>query len=79
MPLLVLYYKHQQGAVMQVSPKRASQNFNLAVDKVAEIERLVIATLGPDTDVTCQYLRMLDELRDDLVADIVEFDDGGPV
>lgn len=64
---------------MQVSPKRASQNFNLAVDKVAEIERLVIATLGPDTDVTCQYLRMLDELRDDLVADIVEFDDGGPV
>lgn len=64
---------------MQVTAKRASQNFNAAVDKVAEIERLIIATLGPDTDVTCQYLRLLDELKEELVADLVEFDDGGPV
>ena len=64
---------------MQVTPKTASQFFNLAVTKVDEIERLIIATLGPDTDMTCQYLRMLDALKEDLVADIVEFDDKASV
>ena len=64
---------------MQVTRKQASKNFNQAVEKVDEIERLILATLGPDTDITCQYLRMLDALKEDLVADIVEFDDGLPV
>lgn len=64
---------------MQVKPQQASKNFNTAMDKVAEIERLIIATLGPDTDVTQDYLKMLDTLRDELVADIIEFDDGDAV
>ena len=64
---------------MQVNRKQASKNFNQAVEKVEEIERLILATLGPDTDITCQYLRLLDELKEDLVADIIEFDDGQTV
>jgi hypothetical protein len=60
---------------MQVTPKTASQLFNQAATKVDEIEVLILKVLGPDTDITCQYLRMLDALKEDLVADIVEFDD----
>ena len=60
---------------MQVTPRQASKNFTQATDRVDEIERLIIATLGPDTDVTQDYLKMLDALKEDLVADIIEFDD----
>ena len=60
---------------MQVTPKQASQLFNQAATKVDEIEVLILKVLGPDTDVTAQYLRLLDELKEELVADIVEFDD----
>lgn len=59
---------------MQVNAKQASTNFNQAATLLDEIERLVIATLGPDTDVTQDYLKQIDELRDELVSDIVEFD-----
>lgn len=60
---------------MQVTPRKASQLFTQATSRVDEIERLILQVLGPDTDVTAQYLTMLDALKEDLVADIIEFDD----
>ena len=58
---------------MSLTPAQKSQLLNRAVDMLEEVDVLVQKALG-DTDVCYETHNRIQDLADDLVSDIVEFD-----
>ena len=58
---------------MSLTPAQKSQLLNRAVDLLERVDALVQKALG-DTDVCYETHNRIQDLIDDLVSDIVEFD-----
>ena len=62
-----------------LTAKQKSDLLNQAVDLLEQADALQQKAIGADTDVCYEYHNRIQELIEDLVADIVEFDNGEPV
>ena len=57
-----------------MSPKRKSELLNQAVELLEQANALQQQAIGADTDVSYEYHTRIEELIEDLVGDIAEFD-----
>ena len=58
-----------------MSPQEKSKLLNQAVELLEQADALQQQAIGSDTDVSYEYHNRIQELVEDMIADIVEFDD----
>ena len=59
-----------------LTAKQKSALLNQVVDLLEQADALQQKAIGSDTDVSYEYHNRIQDLVEDIVADIVEFDDG---
>jgi hypothetical protein len=60
--------------MQKLTAKNKSKLLNDAVDLLEQVALLTNKALGADTDVGFETRTRIEELKEDLIADIVEFD-----
>ena len=58
-----------------MSPQEKSKLLNQAVELLEQANALQQKAIGADTDVSYEYHTRIENLVEDMIADIVEFDD----
>ena len=64
---------------MELSNKEKSKLLNQVVDLLERANALQQRAIGGDTDVSYEYHNRIEDLIEDIIGDIAEFDDGGAV
>lgn len=64
---------------MELSNKEKSKLLNQVVDLLERADALQQRAIGSDTDVCYEYHNRIQDLVEDIISDIAEFDDGGAV